>query len=115
MMVVDGCFIVELFRKAADEVPIGADDPVFNTTWMRSTLNKDLFLLENQLPWKVVDCLFHCTKEKDKPKSNPQILLALKFFEIDAFNQDPHANRLLETKHLLDGIRNSLLASVLGS
>ncbi|ONH97756.1 hypothetical protein PRUPE_7G208100 [Prunus persica] len=111
MMVVDGCFIVELFRKSEREVPVDEDDPVFNTAWMTSVLMKDLFLLENQLPWNVVDCLFHHTKEKDKPESKSLLLLALKFFEVSAFDQDPHADRPLETKHLLDGIRNSLLAS----
>ncbi|XP_021804830.1 UPF0481 protein At3g47200-like isoform X3 [Prunus avium] len=110
MMVVDGCFIVELFRKTASEVQ-DDDDPVFNTSWMPLALRKDLFLLENQLPWKVVDCLFNLTKEKDKPESEALLLLALKFFEVSAFCQDPHADRPLETKHLLDGIRNSLLAS----
>ncbi|KAL6274477.1 hypothetical protein ACE6H2_025169 [Prunus campanulata] len=109
MMVVDGCFIVELFRKTASEVPVDDDDPVFNTSWMRLVLRKDLFLLENQLPWKVVDCLFNHTKENDKVESNALLLLALKFFESSAFNQDPQADG--EPKHLLDGIRNSLLAS----
>ncbi|XP_008242394.1 PREDICTED: UPF0481 protein At3g47200-like [Prunus mume] len=111
MMVVDGCFIVELFRKYAKEVPRNEDDPVFNTSWMTSVFRKDLSLLENQLPWKVVDCLFHHTKEKDEPKSKALLLLALEFFEVSAFGQDPQADRPLETKHLLDGIRNSLLAS----
>ncbi|CAL8171917.1 unnamed protein product [Prunus armeniaca] len=111
MMVVDGCFIIELFRKWAEEVPRNKDDPVFYTGWMQSALTKDLLLLENQLPWKVVDCLFHHTKEKDEPESKALLLLALKFFGLFAFDQDPHADGPLETEHLLDGIRNSLLAS----
>ncbi|CAL2274664.1 unnamed protein product [Prunus armeniaca] len=81
MMVVDGCFIIEVFRKYAKE-----------------------------LPWKVVDCLFHHTKEKDKPESKALLLLAVEFFEGPEFDQDPHADRPLETKHLPDVIRNSLLA-----
>ncbi|KAI5320183.1 hypothetical protein L3X38_039891 [Prunus dulcis] len=109
MMVVDGCFIVELFRKYAKEVPRNEDDPVFCTAWMKLALTKDLFLLENQLPWKVVDCLFHHTMEKDEPESNALLLLALKFFEVSAFGQDPQPDP--EPKHLLDGIRSSLLAS----
>ncbi|BFG39711.1 hypothetical protein CerSpe_259850 [Prunus speciosa] len=111
MMVVDGCFIIALFRKFAKEVPRSEDDPVFYTAWMWSALRKDLSLLENQLPWKVVDCLFNHTKENDKPKSNALLPLALKFFNPSTFEQNPHADRPLETKHLLDGIRNSLLAS----
>ncbi|XP_008242396.1 PREDICTED: UPF0481 protein At3g47200-like [Prunus mume] len=110
MMVVDGCFIIEVFRKYAKEVPRNEDDPLFYTAWMMLALRKDLFLLENQLPWKVVDCLFHHTKEKDKPESKALLLLAVEFFEGPAFAQVPHADRPLETKHLLDVIRNSLIA-----
>ncbi|PQQ16990.1 UPF0481 protein [Prunus yedoensis var. nudiflora] len=84
MMVVDGCFIVELFRKYAREVPIDDDDPVFNTSWMQSALRKDLFLLENQLSWKVIDCLFQHTKEKvTRIRSSTSV--CFKFFEVSAF------------------------------
>ncbi|ONH97752.1 hypothetical protein PRUPE_7G207800 [Prunus persica] len=102
---------VEMMVVDAKDVPKNEDDPVFYTAWMRLALTKDLFLVENQLPWKVVDCLFHHTKEKNEPESEALLLPALKFFEPFAFDQDPHADRPLETKHLLDGIRNSLLGS----
>ncbi|KAM1275681.1 hypothetical protein ACFX13_026070 [Malus domestica] len=60
MMVVDGCFILELIRK---DNPISIYDDVFSMPEMLSIVKNDLFLLENQLPWKVLDCLFNLTKE----------------------------------------------------
>ncbi|KAK9285448.1 hypothetical protein L1049_024641 [Liquidambar formosana] len=33
MMVVDGCFIIELFRKYTSMAPTGEDDPVSNMSW----------------------------------------------------------------------------------
>ncbi|XP_068303833.1 UPF0481 protein At3g47200-like [Pyrus communis] len=60
MMVVDGCFILELIRKRN---PISRDHDVFSMKGMLSIVKNDLFLLENQLPWKVLDCLFNLTKE----------------------------------------------------
>lgn len=56
MLVVDGFFITELFQKIIGDVPGGMND-LFNS--LVSTVQNDLLLLENQLPWRVLDCLFH--------------------------------------------------------
>jgi hypothetical protein len=42
MLVVDGCFLIELFRKEAYVVPRHRDDPIFNTSWMYENLYHDL-------------------------------------------------------------------------
>ncbi|CAL9012598.1 unnamed protein product, partial [Prunus brigantina] len=62
MMVVDGCFIIELFRR----LKYSYYDPIFKTPWLLSTIRDDLLLLENQLPWKVAACLFDLTKEENE-------------------------------------------------
>ncbi|KAM1189590.1 hypothetical protein ACFX2J_025246 [Malus domestica] len=59
MMVVDGCFLLELIRERN---PISRDHDVFSMPEMLWMVEKDLFLLENQLPWKVLDCLFNLTR-----------------------------------------------------
>ncbi|KAM2855110.1 hypothetical protein FF1_025471 [Malus domestica] len=59
MMVVDGCFILELIRRRN---PISKFHDVFSMPEMLSIVQNDLFLLENQLPWKVLHCLFNLTK-----------------------------------------------------
>ncbi|KAM0960468.1 hypothetical protein ACFX2I_025409 [Malus domestica] len=65
MMVVDGCFIIQVIRACMmnkDSDPYG----VLSLPGMLSRVQNDLFLLENQLPWKVVDCLFNLTITSDK-------------------------------------------------
>ncbi|KAM1189591.1 hypothetical protein ACFX2J_025247 [Malus domestica] len=60
MMVVDGCFIIQVIRACMvnkDRDPYG----VLSLPGMLSRVQNDLFLLENQLPWKVLDCLFNLT------------------------------------------------------
>jgi hypothetical protein len=50
MIVVDGCFIIEVFRKATNEMQRDEEDPMFDRAWMLWRLLNDLRLLENQLP-----------------------------------------------------------------
>jgi hypothetical protein len=61
-MVVDGCFIIEFFRRVSKQVQRDKEDPIFNTSWMAWEITNDLFLLENQLPWRTLDCFFNLTK-----------------------------------------------------
>ncbi|KAK9275711.1 hypothetical protein L1049_022979 [Liquidambar formosana] len=68
MMVLDSCFIIELFRKHAIIVQPHVDDPIFKTSWMRKDLLNDLLLLENQLPWFVLERLFNLTNADPDPK-----------------------------------------------
>jgi hypothetical protein len=103
MMVVDGCFIVEFFRKYSEEVRQDKEDPVFNTSWMVWEIRNDLFLLENQLPWRVIDCLFNLTQSNAEPRS---LLNLLNFFLQPIICI--HADRQIQYKHLLDCFRNSM-------
>ncbi|KAF8015763.1 hypothetical protein BT93_H1332 [Corymbia citriodora subsp. variegata] len=78
MMVTDGCFIVELFRKVIRRVPIDQDDPVMHVRWIGTNITRDLLLLENQIPLVVLSKLYDLTKgpEEDDNFSN----VADKFF-----------------------------------
>ncbi|KAF5477612.1 hypothetical protein F2P56_004232 [Juglans regia] len=73
MMILDGCFIIELFRKYKsfkdDNATISTDqherqdstykdDPIFQMTWMVPRIARDLLLFENQLPFFVLVKLF---------------------------------------------------------
>jgi hypothetical protein len=119
MMVIDGCFIIEFFRKSS-MVHREEEDPVFNSSLKTCQIKNDLFLLENQLPWRVLECLFSMTKSNGQemslsdlipsditglqdPHGKPQnkhLLVGL---------QDPHGN--LQNKHLLDCYRNKFVGS----
>ncbi|BFG25264.1 hypothetical protein CerSpe_115370 [Prunus speciosa] len=115
MLVVDGCFIIELFRKFSAQVPIEVDDPVIHKSWMRTALINDLLLLENQLPWMVVECLFNLTQDTTAGNNYPLSLslpvLTLRYFKESTLGMDPKVNGTFVNKHLLDFIKNSLLGS----
>lgn len=57
MMILDGCFILMLALVASGEVSIGYDT-IFSVPWILPTLRIDLLLLENQIPYIVLETLF---------------------------------------------------------
>ncbi|KAG6731328.1 hypothetical protein I3842_01G124300 [Carya illinoinensis] len=58
MMLLDGCFIIELFRKWDGSSPRDGHDPIFELDWMLPKIARDLLLFENQLPFFVLSKLF---------------------------------------------------------
>ncbi|KAF8408403.1 hypothetical protein HHK36_007553 [Tetracentron sinense] len=50
MMLIDGCFILEVLRREASKVSIDEDDLIFRTNQMFLSIRRDMLLLENQLP-----------------------------------------------------------------
>ncbi|XP_059437588.1 UPF0481 protein At3g47200-like [Corylus avellana] len=81
MMLVDGCFVVELLREvwrreSEHQIP-------FIQRWMLPIFRRDLIMLENQLPFFVLSELFEITsKNTTPPPPQPPCLqkLALHFF-----------------------------------
>ncbi|XP_021671842.2 UPF0481 protein At3g47200 isoform X2 [Hevea brasiliensis] len=55
-LLLDGCFIIELLLKFQDQNRRDPDDPVFS--YMLHFLYHDLILLENQIPWFVLEDIF---------------------------------------------------------
>ncbi|KAI3874673.1 hypothetical protein MKX03_015150 [Papaver bracteatum] len=80
MMVMDGCFIIELLRLHRNSINNkDVDDPIFTTRWMLCTLQRDLLMLENQLPFQVLEVLFDLTKLTGQ-ESVHLVDLVLEFF-----------------------------------
>jgi hypothetical protein len=104
MLVVDGCFILELFRKGSGEVQPDIEDPVFYTHWMYWRLVDDVKLLENQLPWLVLDCLFYLTKSHAEETSLPNLVLSSNGFIWPLRDNLKH-------DHILDCLRNSTIGT----
>ncbi|OVA16507.1 Protein of unknown function DUF247 [Macleaya cordata] len=105
MMLVDGLFIIELFRKSAGKVKSERDDPIFGNIWGLSSLVRDLILLENQIPMRVLNCLFNQPALKEELEGSCSFnMLALRFFN----PLMPREKEVLknyskcEGKHLLD-------------
>ncbi|KAK9290859.1 hypothetical protein L1049_009037 [Liquidambar formosana] len=125
MMVVDGCFIIELFRKYKKKDLRHKADPLFNMSWMRLALAHDMLLLENQLPWEVLEVLWNLTtrhtrdqrdtnfsaQKEDRQHVDPLDIHALRFFSTAMLTVAPEPHKRSTNKHLLDFLRNSLLSS----
>ncbi|EXB37757.1 hypothetical protein L484_013795 [Morus notabilis] len=114
MMVLDGCFVIELFRKAANLVRFESDDPILTMAWIIPFFYRDFLRLENQIPFFVLEKLFSLTKSPAEEKSpNPPTLsiLALQFFNNAMQRPDVviEKHRDLKAKHLLDLVRLSLI------
>ncbi|KAJ4841640.1 hypothetical protein Tsubulata_034071 [Turnera subulata] len=107
ILVLDGCFMIELFRKHDNRELVEDDDPIFHMSCMLQYLYHDLILLENQIPWLVLECLFDL---QTAPESKPLDELALQFFHIILpLTPSPMQKRCQGQKHLLDLLRNWLV------
>ncbi|XP_019235935.1 PREDICTED: UPF0481 protein At3g47200-like [Nicotiana attenuata] len=61
MLLLDGCFVVEYLREVFKIFPEG-EDRIINADWMVNLIDRDLLLLENQLPFLVLTKLHDMTK-----------------------------------------------------
>ncbi|GMP55586.1 hypothetical protein CsSME_00020356 [Camellia sinensis var. sinensis] len=65
MMLLDSCFLVELFLKFTITSIRDRNDPLFKIDWILPTLWRDSLLFENQLPFFVLVELFNMIKVLD--------------------------------------------------
>nr|XP_028954107.1 UPF0481 protein At3g47200-like [Malus domestica] len=61
MMILDGCFLVQIFRKFVNKEQRDINDPLFNMDCMFQYICHDLLLLENQIPWFVLQSMYELT------------------------------------------------------
>ncbi|XP_021756459.1 UPF0481 protein At3g47200-like isoform X2 [Chenopodium quinoa] len=94
ILLVDGCFILELFIRfyksdnGGHDHPIfrqntDADDPLLNVSWTQNVLRLDLALLENQIPFFILEDLFRriAGHEHDELPKDFVANMALGFFK----------------------------------
>jgi hypothetical protein len=107
ILVIDSCFLIELFLKHTYKKLREKDDPIFSKSCMRQFLSHDLILLENQLPWMVLEILFNLIKDSYDEK--PLILLAINFFDdVYLSSRMPPPNQVINIigiKHFVDLLR----------
>ncbi|KAK3187801.1 hypothetical protein Dsin_027362 [Dipteronia sinensis] len=80
MMLLDSCFIIELFRKNKMIDLRENDDPIFKLDWMLPFIARDMFLLENQLPFFVLWELFSKSTEIPDDHTKSLFKMILYFF-----------------------------------
>ncbi|MED6147260.1 hypothetical protein PIB30_042447 [Stylosanthes scabra] len=110
MLVLDGCFVIELFRKVARLVPFELDDPLVTMAWILPFFYRDFLKLENQIPFFILQQLFEISNNN---KSTPSLTaLALEFFNNILLRPDEviaKKSRTAKGMHLLDLIRSSFI------
>ncbi|KAK4392091.1 hypothetical protein Sango_1986900 [Sesamum angolense] len=111
MLVLDGCFVIELFRKFGGVVPFEADDPLLSMSWVYSFFLRDLIRLENQIPFFVLQCLFDLTRMPGEESGPSLSNLTLSFFNNALQRSDEFVNKFQnpKPKHLLDLLRTSFI------
>lgn len=77
MMILDGCFMLEILRVATTEDEDGdnvddyaPNDPVFSNhgkLYIMPYLKRDMLMLENQLPMLLLTTLVAATKDENDP------------------------------------------------
>ncbi|KAG2676165.1 hypothetical protein I3760_12G040100 [Carya illinoinensis] len=118
MMVIDGCFILEFLCRYLDKrrgihgEHNDPNDSVFTTSWMPRKIVADLLLLENQLPWCVLDCLSNVMISIGEDRI-PTVasLVAVPFLEYRMFRMGNEISPKRTYKHLLDCFRAQLVGS----
>lgn len=83
MMVLDGCFVLELFRGASEgftRLGYPRNDPVFAMRGSMHSIQRDMIMLENQLPLFILDRLFGL-QFGEPEKKGIVAKLALRFFD----------------------------------
>ncbi|KAF5465129.1 hypothetical protein F2P56_015160 [Juglans regia] len=85
MMLLDGCFIIELFHKYEIYCKAGGcqDDPIFKMKWVLPRIARDLLLFENQLPFFVLAKLFGMSQSNNTLLHNRSINLGEHVVDID--------------------------------
>ena len=105
MIVVDGMFILEYFLRQSNPHLV-ENDPMI-AEWMPPILKFDLVLLENQLPFFVLEMLFKQANFLAELKSKPLSLreLAFKFFQCYNFQMMAPRNFDAKIEHFTDLVR----------
>ncbi|PQQ17725.1 hypothetical protein Pyn_37320 [Prunus yedoensis var. nudiflora] len=89
IMILDGCFVIQLVRKIVDLHARDAGDPIWNMDCMFQYVCHDLLLLENQLPWFVLSRLYDLIRKKLPGEHEPnfRVVLLFAFSEVKSLEQ----------------------------
>ncbi|XP_050213738.1 UPF0481 protein At3g47200-like [Mercurialis annua] len=109
MMVIDGCFIMELVCVVGRlvETP-DIYEALFKLPWILNFLSRDLLRLENQIPFFVIQILFGLSFPNN---STTLTDLVMDFFDYSMQRTDWDTYKSYKGKHLLDLIRSTFIPS----
>ncbi|KAL0368288.1 UNVERIFIED_CONTAM: hypothetical protein Scaly_1047700 [Sesamum calycinum] len=113
MLVLDACFIIELVRKRHKRDPTCKNDPIFKMGWIMNTLQRDIILFENEIPFFILRKLFDLI---EGPNQYDKLIHRLSFFCHNLFpggrlkyktERSPE-----EIKHILDLVHGNWIPSI---
>ena len=108
MMVLDGCFMIELFRKYWHKDY--NDDPIFQMEWVQTAVQADLVMLENQIPFFILQCLFDLIDVScPSPSLLDRAIYFLDGYELDQANKLRILDSNIQIQHLLHLIHTNLV------
>ncbi|XP_020552025.1 UPF0481 protein At3g47200-like [Sesamum indicum] len=108
LMIVDGCFILEILRRPTTFKDYAPNDPIFSNhgmLYILPFLRWDMLLLENQVPLLVL------TKLIEVEKGAPQPDEYLNKLVLNFFHSGGHAWQVGRCLHILDIYRKSLVTA----
>ncbi|CAI0408078.1 unnamed protein product [Linum tenue] len=92
LMVLDGCFVVELFRKVAGVVEFEPHDPIVAMSWIMPFFYRDFLRLENQIPFSVLESLFNSTHGGEEKETITHTNSAFSSTELQLAYKRKHSN-----------------------
>ncbi|KAL3829299.1 hypothetical protein ACJIZ3_018101 [Penstemon smallii] len=103
MLVLDGIFIIELVRKCNMIHLREKNDPIFHMDWIMNSLQRDLMLFENQIPFFILLELFDLV---EVPGHHNRLMYLFSYFFNNIYpgkvNRDSSKLSPHKIKHLLD-------------
>ncbi|KAL2346775.1 hypothetical protein Fmac_000775 [Flemingia macrophylla] len=103
---VDSGFILELFcRSYYWSWSSDVDDVCLETPWLSTAIVQDLLLLENQLPFFVLDHLFNISTSAHAHNSNSPSFIQLTFHYFDYHNISQLSFENISIRHFTDLLR----------
>ncbi|KAJ9170310.1 hypothetical protein P3X46_018427 [Hevea brasiliensis] len=112
MMIVDGCFIIEVLCIAGGLVQFEEGDSIFSLPWIPFSLMRDFVRLENQIPIFVLENLYELSILASEAEDLPSLTeLILKFFDHTFSRPEAVLEKYknLGGKHLLDLFRSTFV------
>ncbi|XP_062164868.1 putative UPF0481 protein At3g02645 [Alnus glutinosa] len=79
MILVDAAFIVEVLLKSSDRKLLDENDRIFNELWLIKDIWTDMLLLENQLPFFILEDLFE-KYNKEVLSEYPTLVQLIEYF-----------------------------------
>ncbi|XP_062114645.1 UPF0481 protein At3g47200-like [Humulus lupulus] len=113
MLVVDGCFILQFIKMYSK--PEDDDSEIANiNSGQVALIKQDLFLLENQIPYEVLETLMESTPSSKVDNNEEMKKSVKKFIQMNVMSPSKYSENIkidLDNKplHLLDLLRSALL------